>query len=96
MKEKYITQRKRNGHIVYEVTFKYFDKETKIFSKSFNSRDYNTPKEALEEAIKERDKVRLELAEHRLKRSTIYVVECRLNVRIFLRIFTDFYGFPYG
>ena len=75
MKEKYITKRKRNGHIIYEVTFKYFDKETKTFSKSFNSRDYNTPKEALEDAIKERDKARLELAQNRLKRSNHTLAE---------------------
>jgi integrase len=69
MKEKYITKRKRNGHVIYEVNFKYFDKETKTFSKSFNSKDYGSPKEALDKAIMERDRIRLALKERRLASS---------------------------
>lgn len=63
-KEKYIVEKKHKGYVVYEINFRYTDLMglEKSYSKSFNSKKYGSPKEALKEAVKVRDKVRGEIA----------------------------------
>lgn len=63
-KEKYIIEKKYKDHTVFEVNFRYNDLNgiEQSYSKSFNSLRYESIKEAFEEAVKDRDKVRSQIA----------------------------------